>query len=40
MAMLFRKMPYELAAGVHIGDEGLYAATPNWVHVEQEAAPV
>jgi biopolymer transport protein ExbB len=40
LAMLFRKMPYELATGVHIGDEGLYAATPNWVQVEQQAAPV
>jgi biopolymer transport protein ExbB len=32
---LFRKMPYDLAAGVHIGDEKLYAAAPNWVAVEQ-----
>lgn len=31
LAMLFRKMPYELAAGVHIGDEQLYAGTPSWV---------
>lgn len=31
VVMLFRKMPYELAAGVHIGDEQLYAGTPNWV---------
>jgi biopolymer transport protein ExbB len=38
---LFRKMPYELAAGVHIGDEKLYAAAPNWVPVEpaEGAAP-
>jgi len=28
---LFRKMPYEALAGVHIGDEELYAAMPNWV---------
>ncbi len=28
---LFRKMPYENLAGVHIGDEELYAAIPNWV---------
>ena len=28
---LYRKMPYESLAGVHIGDEELYAATPNWV---------
>jgi biopolymer transport protein ExbB len=28
---LFRKMPYESLAGVHIGDEELYAALPNWL---------
>jgi biopolymer transport protein ExbB len=28
---LFRKMPYEALAGVHIGDEELYAAIPNWL---------
>ena len=28
---LFRKMPYEHLAGAHLGDEELYAATPNWV---------
>jgi biopolymer transport protein ExbB len=28
---LFRKMPYDALAGVHIGDEELYAALPNWV---------
>jgi biopolymer transport protein ExbB len=27
---LFRKMPYDAMAGVHIGDEQLYAAAPNW----------
>lgn len=27
---LFRKMPYEALAGVHIGDEELFAAMPNW----------
>jgi len=27
---LFRKMPYEALAGVHLGDEELYAALPNW----------
>ena len=32
---LFRKMPYEHLAGVHIGDEELYAAVPNWVSAEQ-----
>ena len=29
--LLFRKMPYDQLAGAHIGDEELYAATPNWV---------
>ena len=33
---LYRKMPYEYLAGVHIGDEELYAAVPNWV---QQAQP-
>ncbi len=28
---LFRKMPYHLAEGVHIGDQELYANTPVWV---------
>lgn len=28
---LFRKMPYESLAGVHIGDDELYAAIPNWL---------
>jgi biopolymer transport protein ExbB len=28
---LFRKMPYHMAEGVHIGDQELYANTPNWV---------
>src|SRR5579862_21283 len=32
---LFRKMPYETLAGVHLGDEELYAATPNWVVQEE-----
>ena len=32
---LFRKMPYESLAGVHLGDEELYAAVPNWVAQEQ-----
>ena len=35
---LFRKMPYELLRGVHIGDEELYAGTPNWMQAEQAAA--
>lgn len=29
---LFRKMPYEMLHNVHIGDEELFAAAPNWVH--------
>ncbi len=32
---LYRKMPYEHLAGVHIGDEELYAAIPNWVQPTQ-----
>ena len=28
---LFRKMPYESLAGVHLGDDELFAATPNWL---------
>lgn len=28
---LFRKMPYESLAGVHLGQEELYAAIPNWL---------
>jgi biopolymer transport protein ExbB len=28
---LFRKMPYESLAGVHLGEEELYAAIPNWL---------
>ncbi len=28
---IFRKMPYESLAGVHLGDEELYAAIPNWL---------
>jgi biopolymer transport protein ExbB len=28
---LFRKMPYDSLAGVHIGDDELYAAIPNWL---------
>lgn len=29
--LLFRKMPYEMLAGVHISGEEIYAATPNWL---------
>ncbi len=28
---LFRKMPYEMLRNVHIGDEEIFAAAPNWV---------
>ena len=31
IAGLFRKMPYALMEGVHIGDTLIYAATPNWL---------
>ena len=31
MALLLRKMPYDQLAGAHIGDDELYAATPNWI---------
>ncbi len=31
MTGLLRKMPYEHLQGAQIGDEELYAATPNWV---------
>jgi len=37
IATLFRKMPYESMAGVHIGDEVIYAATPNWVQAANAA---
>ncbi len=28
---LFRKMPYDSLAGVHLGDDELFAAIPNWL---------
>jgi biopolymer transport protein ExbB len=31
ISSLFRKMPYELFDGVHIGDDEIYASTPNWI---------
>jgi biopolymer transport protein ExbB len=34
---LFRKMPYDVLAGVHIGDDELYAAAPNWLGGEVAA---
>ena len=30
LAGLFRKMPYEKLHGIHLGDEELYAADPEW----------
>jgi biopolymer transport protein ExbB len=39
VARLFRKMPYESLTDVHIGDEELYAAMPNWLEQAEEAAP-
>ncbi|MDB6071613.1 MAG: biopolymer transporter [Verrucomicrobiales bacterium] len=39
---LFRKFPYHLAEGVHIGDQELYANAPNWVEggsAELQGAP-
>ncbi|MEI6712248.1 MAG: MotA/TolQ/ExbB proton channel family protein [Verrucomicrobiota bacterium] len=33
---LFRKMPYEHMAGLHISGEEIFAATPNWVEVVHE----
>lgn len=40
VGMLFRKMPYEHLAGAHLGDEELYAATPNWVQSGEVTEPV
>lgn len=34
---LFRKFPYHLAEGVHIGDQELFANAPNWVEGHSEA---
>ena len=33
---LFRKMPYDMLHNVHIGDEELFAAAPNWVREEAQ----
>jgi biopolymer transport protein ExbB len=38
ISTLFRKMPYESMTGVHIGDEVIYAATPNWVQAANATA--
>jgi len=34
---LFRKMPYDAFAGVHIGDDELYASAPNWLDQQAPA---
>lgn len=34
---LYRRMPYEHLAGAQIGDEELFAATPNWVREPSQA---
>lgn len=34
---LFRKMPYEHMAGLHISGEELFAATPNWISQSESA---
>ena len=36
ISSLFRKMPYEAMAGVHIGDDVIYAATPSWLATASE----
>ncbi len=35
---LFRKMPYEMLHNVHIGDDEIYAAVPNWM--QSQAQPL
>ncbi len=37
---LFRKMPYHMLHNVHIGDEELFAAAPNWVNGDTHATPL
>jgi len=34
ISSLFRKMPYESMEGVHIGDEVIFAAMPNWIETQ------
>lgn len=38
LARLFRRMPYQSLAGVHIGGEDLYAAEPNWIETPAASA--
>lgn len=35
---LFRKMPYESLSGVHLGDDELFAAMPNWLAADPDPA--
>jgi len=39
VANLFRKYPYHLAEGVHVGDQELYANAPAWVEGAGAEAP-
>lgn len=39
IASLFRKMPYEAIAGAHIGDDVIFAGTPNWLAAAPTEAP-
>ncbi|XHR27271.1 MAG: MotA/TolQ/ExbB proton channel family protein [Chthoniobacteraceae bacterium] len=39
LSSLFRKMPYEVLEGVHIGDDELYAALPNWIASAPSVSP-
>ena len=39
VANLFRKFPYHLAEGVHVGDQELYANAPAWVEGAGADAP-
>jgi biopolymer transport protein ExbB len=38
ISTLFRKMPYESMAGVHVGDDVIYAAMPSWLQTASVAA--
>jgi len=38
--LLFRKMPYDSLAGVHISGEEIYAGTPNWLVANDEGVAV
>jgi biopolymer transport protein ExbB len=37
ISTLFRKMPYESMAGVHIGDDVIFAAQPSWLQTTNAA---